>query len=116
MYIIHYFRFSTRELVSLGIHNKTDPDCTTDNCIYPQQDFKVEEISQHRLYQNNGGEFDQYDIGLIRLDHDVNISISTVRPICLMEKAIPMPAKKFYSVIGWGYTSNILIYFKNKNI
>ncbi|KAJ3647411.1 hypothetical protein Zmor_019290 [Zophobas morio] len=96
--------------VRLGEYNtETNPDCVSNSlgtdCAPPVQDFGVEEQIVYRSYDSEDSDH-YHDIGLIRLDRDVEYS-DFITPICLpleTEDVYKSYVGKQLTVAGWGIT------------
>lgn len=88
----------------LGDHNtETEKDCNEDFCADPVQNFGFERLIVHELYEKNG-KTQHNDIGLIRLDRDVEMN-NFVSPVCLPPADfVPTASNKNITVIGFGHT------------
>ncbi|XP_019880096.1 phenoloxidase-activating factor 1 [Aethina tumida] len=98
--------------VRVGDHNvNTDRDCETirnvTTCAPPFQDFRVEKIIPHQMYNPNVNL--NYDIGLLRLAGRIDLNKENMRPVCL-----PLGSSRTYDfvnnnnkgvVTGWGATT-----------
>lgn len=100
----------TLTTVRLGEYDiKMDKDCETHFegdtlCADPVQDFTVDEIIPHSKYSIKTFE---NDIGLLRLNRDANISVDSVKPVCLpIAPAVRNTDLKKVIVTGWGRTEN----------
>lgn len=77
--------------------------------VDPPQDISIEEMIIHPNYNTTNND---YDIGLIRLIHDANTSVDTVRPMCLWRNATAMASNEKYGVDGYGFTGKNNVNFK----
>ncbi|KAK3868548.1 hypothetical protein Pcinc_026068 [Petrolisthes cinctipes] len=104
------------EVVRLGEWDlKTEIDCTkilsgtelVDYCAPPAQNYTVEEVTLHPLYNTRADHSD--DIALLRLNQTIDFSLPWIHPVCLPPLNFDVrkiPGTPEPEVAGWGFTEN----------
>ncbi|XP_039482151.1 serine protease grass [Drosophila santomea] len=93
-------------IARLGEYNRdTDIDCDNNNrCLDPVQDYKVDMLFRHRLY--NDKDYTN-DIGMLRLERKVEYTLH-IQPICIIVNSDIQPYVDeitWFKATGWGRTS-----------
>ncbi|XP_058056100.1 uncharacterized protein LOC131207501 [Anopheles bellator] len=89
--------------VRIGEHDTTsEQDCNEEFCADPVQDFGIEKVITHPLYEKYG-KTQHHDIGLVRLDRDVTMN-NFVSPVCLPTVDFSPTRNGNVTAVGFGHT------------